>query len=125
MFQNVLIVGLGGFFGSAGRYLIHLSMIKVGWDRFPVATLSANVLGCLIFGVALGLSFRENSKIQHGLLIFITTGFCGGFTTFSTFAIENLRMLEQEDLWSMLLYTMLSVALGLLAGYAGLTLVKS
>ena len=125
MFQNALIVGLGGFFGSAGRYLIHLGMIKAGWDRFPVATLSANVLGCLIFGAVLGLSFREHSKLQHGLLIFLTTGFCGGFTTFSTFAIENLKMLEQDELWSMLLYTLSSVALGLLAGYAGLTLVKS
>ncbi|MEM8895589.1 MAG: fluoride efflux transporter CrcB [Bacteroidota bacterium] len=125
MLQNVLIVGLGGFFGSASRYLLHVGMLKAGLDRFPLATLSANVLGCLIFGIVLGMSIKSDSKIQHGLLIFLTTGFCGGFTTFSTFAIENLRMIERDEILGMVIYTALSIVLGLLAGYGGLTLVRS
>ncbi len=125
MIKNVLIVGLGGFLGSAGRYLLHLMMLKLGWDRLPLATMSANVLGCLIFGVVLGLSVKSDTKLSHGMLIFLTTGFCGGFTTFSTFAIENVRMIERGALLGMAFYISLSVVLGLLAAYGGLSLARN
>jgi CrcB protein len=125
MLKNVLIVGLGGFLGSSGRYLLHLSMLKLGWDRFPLATMTANILGCLIFGIVLGLSVKSDTKMTHGMLIFLTTGFCGGFTTFSTFAIENVRMLERDAFIGMAIYIALSVVLGLLAAYGGLALVKN
>lgn len=125
MLKNVLIVGLGGFLGSSGRYLLHLSMLKLGWDRFPLATMTANILGCLIFGIVLGLSVKSDTKMSHGMLIFLTTGFCGGFTTFSTFAIENVRMLERDAFIGMAIYIALSVVLGLLAAYGGLALVKN
>jgi CrcB protein len=125
MIKNVLIVGLGGFLGSAGRYLLHLSMLRLGWDRFPLATMTANVLGCLIFGIVLGLSIKSDTKLSHGMLIFLTTGFCGGFTTFSTFAIENIRMLERDAFIGMAIYIAFSVLLGLLAAYSGLSLAKS
>ncbi len=125
MIKNVLIVGFGGFLGSAGRYLLHLMMLKLGWDRLPLATMSANVLGCLIFGVVLGLSVKSDTKLSHGMLIFLTTGFCGGFTTFSTFAIENVRMIERGALLGMAFYISLSVVLGLLAAYGGLSLARN
>jgi CrcB protein len=125
MIKNVLIVGLGGFLGSAGRYLLHLTMLRLGWDRFPLATLSANVLGCLVFGIVLGLSIKPDTKISHGVLIFLTTGFCGGFTTFSTFTIENMRMIEREAFLGLALYLTLSIFLGLLAAYGGLSLARN
>ncbi len=125
MIKNVLIVGLGGFLGSAGRYLLHLMMLKLGWDRLPLATMSANVLGCLIFGVVLGLSVKSDTKLSHGMLIFLTTGFCGGFTTFSTFALENVRMIERGALLGMAFYISLSVVFGLLAAYGGLSLARN
>ena len=124
MIKNVLIVGLGGFLGSSGRYLLHLAILKVGWDRLPLATLTANVIGCLIFGVVLGLSLRSEARLSPGLIIFLTTGFCGGFTTFSTFAIENIAMLERDDYLAMATYILVSVLMGFFAAYAGLYLTK-
>lgn len=124
MIKNVLIVGLGGFLGSSGRYLLHLAMLRVGWERIPLATLTANIAGCLIFGLVLGLSLKSSSRLSPGLVMFVTTGFCGGFTTFSTFAIENIKMIERDAYLGMALYVCASVLLGLLAAYTGLYLAK-
>lgn len=116
-------IGLGGFAGSIARYGLHLFVHKWWPLTFPYGTLLVNILGCLLIGVIFGMAQRT-SWMTEVVKITLATGFCGGFTTFSAFAYENIRLLQSGHLGSSLLYITCSVALGLLATYAGLLLVE-
>lgn len=118
MLRNILLVGLGGFFGSVLRYLVYLFVDKNIQLAWPIATFSVNIIGSLILGIIYGLLFKTNF-ISPDLRLLLAVGFCGSFTTFSTFAYENLQMLQQRDFITMILYTGLSLVLGLLAAYSG------
>ena len=121
--KQLLLVFIGGGFGSALRYFIgkHMNSTETG---IPWGTFTANVLGSLIIGVILGFAVKNNSLSSNQTLL-LATGFCGGFTTFSTFAYENHMFLKSGDFTSFALYTIGSFIVAFLAVFAGLFIAKS
>ena len=109
--KNIVIVGAGSFIGGAARYLISLAMKGIG-KGFPWATLSANVLGCFLIGLLWGVFSRTSSEGSN-LALLLTIGFCGGFTTFSTFSKEALMMLQAGNIWGFIGYVAISVLAGI------------
>ena len=105
MMARFLWVGLGGAIGAIFRYIISL----IPWKGdFPVLTLVTNLAGAVLIGVVVGLAAKREAGPYA--VLFLKTGVCGGFTTFSTFSLESLRMLEQGQRAAALLYILLSVA---------------
>ena len=123
MFNNVLLVGLGGAAGSIGRYLCQRWVNEYYQHSFPLATFLVNVTGCLLIGVLYALGERGNILSQSTRLLLVT-GFCGGFTTFSTFAFENMNLLRTGNHFYFLLYAIGSMVLGIAAVYTGSLLIK-
>ena len=121
--KHVLLVFLGGGIGSALRYLISKALNPYTNSIF-LGTFGVNILGCLLIGFILGLSARNNI-LDNSTILLLTVGFCGGFTTFSSFALENYGMLRDGAFITFLLYVLGSVALGIFAVAAGLWLVKT
>ncbi len=119
----LLIIGTGGFIGTVSRYLTTVIVHKYCATSFPLGTFVINVLGCFLIGVFYGLSER-GSIMSAEWRMFLTVGFCGGFTTFSTFANDNLALLHDSKFLYFALYTGLSVMLGLFATYFGNMLTK-
>ena len=123
MINSILIVGCGSFVGGALRYLISTLMKNESALSFPIGTLLVNILGCFLIGVIYGL-FVRYSTTSHMLCLLLTTGFCGGFTTFSTFANESLQMLQAGNVGGFIGYVAASVILGILLVLFGYNLVK-
>lgn len=121
--KQVLLVGIGGFAGSTLRYLAYLWIDRRFEGVFPLSTLFVNVLGSLILGLIVGLFMKSN--ISPELRLFLGVGICGSFTTFSTFAMENVSLLGQKDIVTSLVYTLASLVLGLLMAFAGYWIGKS
>ena len=117
MLQSVLIVGTGGFLGSVGRYLITYVIKKQGVSVFPIATLTINLAGSLLIGLIMAAAFTEN--VNHQMRLLLATGFCGGFTTFSTFSFEFFSLLQNGHNGYALLYAGASLVLGLLTVWLG------
>ena len=119
MIRTLLLIGGGSVLGGIARYLV-----KVGCGKlFPAATLPlgtmvANMAGCFLIGLFYGIASRHTTLSQD-MLMFLTVGFCGGFTTFSTFMNENMSMLQGGELFNSLLYAVLSLVLGLIFLYLG------
>ncbi len=120
--KQVLLVFLGGGFGSVLRYLIG-KFLNSTENGIPYGTFAANILGSLLIGIILGLAAKNDSLTQNQTLL-LATGFCGGFTTFSTFAYENHVFLKSGDFTSFAIYTIASFIIGFLAVFAGMYLVK-
>src|SRR5690606_8799960 len=116
-------VGLGGAFGSILRYFTSVLFVKYNYTAFPYATLTVNIIGCFLIGVLFSTSERY-VWLSDAWRLFLITGFCGGFTTFSTFAYENILQLQQGNYRDFFLYAIGSYAAGLLAVVAGIQLVK-
>lgn len=116
--KEILLVGLGGFAGSVARYLV--SKLNITWQllALPMGTLTVNVLGSLIIGILVGISVKGD-LISPDLRLLLMVGFCGGFTTFSSFTSENLMLMQNGQFLTVILYTTLSVLLGFLAVYIG------
>ena len=119
MIRIILLVGSGGFLGTVARYLANEGMKKITSANFPFGTLVVNILGCLIIGIIYG--FIEKGKLlEPELRLFLTTGICGGFTTFSAFSVENILMLRNGEFLSVFAYLALSIFLGFAATYLGM-----
>ncbi len=118
MLRIILLVGFGGFAGSVSRYLASSSVQKLFLLSFPFGTLFVNVVGSLIIGFLFGLGERGNILSPEARLFF-ATGFCGGFTTFSTFSLESLSLLRDGQWLFFSLYAVGSVLLGLLFVFMG------
>jgi fluoride exporter len=123
MGNNILIVGLGGGIGSILRYLCQKWINESYQHNFPLATFLVNIFGCLLIGILYALGEKGNILSPQTRLLLIT-GFCGGFTTFSTFAFENMNLLRTGDNFYFILYAVGSVVLGIAAVYFGSFIVK-
>ena len=119
MLRYILFVGVGGFFGSIARYALNIWMGRLSAPIFPFSTLLINVIGCLMIGLIYSLADR-NRLASPEVLLLLGTGFCGSFTTFSAFALENLGMFNRGETGFALAYIGLSLVLGLLAVYGGI-----
>lgn len=120
-----LLVGLGSFIGGILRYTISLLLHHTADvnGRFPYATLAVNVVGSILIGIILG--FSERGSISHEWRLFLATGICGGFTTFSAFSQECFTMLRSGLYAQSFTYITLSLVLGISACYFGFLLIKS
>ena len=122
LLRTLLAVGAGSFLGGAGRYLVSLAMKGV-CKGFPWATLTVNLVGCFLIGILWGV-FSKNGTEGGNWALFLTVGFCGGFTTFSTFSKEALIMLQNGSFWGFAGYVAISVIAGLALVAAGYFLIK-
>lgn len=120
--KQLLLVFLGGGIGSTLRYWIG-NLFNSSENGIPYGTFIANILGSLLIGIILGLALKQNSLSQNTVL-FLATGFCGGFTTFSAFAYENHLFLKSGDFTTFALYTIGSFIIGFAAVFFGMWLVK-
>lgn len=123
MIRTLLLVGAGGFLGSVSRYLASRMIQESAGSAFPYGTFIVNITGCLLIGLIYGISERCEI-LSSGWKMFLVAGFCGGFTTFSTFANENLALLRDGEIFFFLLYSGLSVVLGVTAAYIGVVITK-
>ncbi|MDR1561881.1 MAG: fluoride efflux transporter CrcB [Dysgonamonadaceae bacterium] len=116
--KTILLIALGGALGSVLRYVagecIHVRMRGV----FPWATLSVNLLGCFLIGIAAGLIAKYGS-LSGDFRLFFAVGFCGGFTTFSAFSREILQLLMQGHSFHAVLYVFTSIIVGVSLTFAG------
>ena len=116
MIKNIILVAIGGAIGSVFRYLIAYSNIFPN-TKMHLSTMAANLLGCFIIGF-LSTYFLTKLNMQNLNLLFIT-GFCGGFTTFSSFALENQKMMQTNQFLDSFVYIILSVVLGIALVFVG------
>lgn len=119
----ILIIGTGGFIGSIARFYSSKFLQSILPSVFPLGTFCVNIVGCLLIGIFYGLAEKGNI-LDDNLRLFLTVGFCGGYTTFSTFANESMLLLKNGEYFYVALYTSLSVFLGLIAVYFGHTITK-
>ena len=120
MIESMIIAGVGGFFGTACRYLAGIAGKKFFGDKYPAGTFFVNVVGCFIIGILAGLWTRhEMSAEMHALLI---TGVCGGLTTFSSFSHDAFAMIQKGEWIKVILYVVPSGALGLLFVWLGMSI---
>ncbi len=121
--KTLLLIGIGGGIGSIARFLCQRCIYVLYPVNFPWGTLLVNITGCLLIGVFYGLA-EKGQLMNADWRLFLTTGLCGGFTTFSSFAYENIGLLRTGNVVGFSLYTGASVALGILATYLGMVLIK-
>lgn len=114
----LLIIGSGGFLGSISRFLLSRYVQHHALSSFPYGTMVVNLLGCFLIGLIFGIAERGNF-MNTEVRMFLTVGFCGGFTTFSTFANENIALLKDGNILYFALYTFISVFVGILLTYFG------
>lgn len=107
---NILAVGAGGFLGAVCRYLIGLIHIDET-TVFPIKTFIINIVGCIVIGI-IALYVSKNIQINPHMLLFLKVGLCGGFTTFSTFALETADLMKAGHMGAAFLYSILSVLAG-------------
>jgi CrcB protein len=117
---KLLLVFVGGGLGSVLRYLIGRYYNQVEHNLF-LGTFIVNITGSLIIGILFGLAER-NHLLSPNQTLLLATGFCGGFTTFSTFALENSSLIKSGNYWMLFIYLSSTVIVGLLAVFLGLYL---
>jgi CrcB protein len=120
--KALLLVFLGGGFGSTFRFLLS-KYLNSPASGIPYGTFAANILGSLLIGIILGVA-AKNQTISEEYTLLLATGFCGGFTTFSSFAYENHVFLKSGDFMNFFLYTIASFVIGFGAVFLGIFLAK-
>jgi len=121
--KNILLVLAGSAAGGSARYLTSLLIQSKNTTQFPAGTFIINLLGCLIIGMVYAIAAR-NASTGSDIKLLLATGFCGGFTTFSAFAFENLELFKSGMHLTAIVYIILSVVLGILAVVLGAYLIK-
>lgn len=121
--KSIIYVFIGGGTGSVLRYLMQMVINRNIITAFPLGTFVVNIIGCMLIGMFYTLSDRFN--LSQDIRLLLTVGLCGGFTTFSTFSTESLNLLKGELYGMSLLYTLSSVAIGIIFTFAGIWLGKN
>ncbi|MEF2072783.1 fluoride efflux transporter CrcB [Consotaella aegiceratis] len=121
--KQILIIALGGGIGASCRHLVSLASLRALGPNFPYGTIAVNVLGSFAMGVLIELMARRFDASTE-LRLFLTTGMLGGFTTFSTFSLDAVTLIERGDAGLATIYLAGSIGLGLAALVAGLGLVR-
>lgn len=119
MLKNFFLIGLGGALGSMTRYLFYLAIAN---KPMPWATLIINILGSFIIGMVVAACLK-NEIFANNWRLFLATGVCGGFTTFSAFSVENLQLLQAEKYFLFAAYIIASLVLGIFAAWLGYKLI--
>ncbi len=124
MLKNILLVGLGGCIGSILRYAVSLLATEhfATKSLFPWGTFIVNVVGCLIIGMLWGI-LDTYDWLTNELRLLLMVGFCGGFTTFSSYAMDG-HVVGKESVFMSLIYLAISLILGLFCVYAGYLLIR-
>ena len=123
MWSKILCVGCGGFLGATGRYLVSIAVARwLAPKQFPVATLTVNVLGCLVIGML--IAKRDWASQHTDLAAFVIIGVLGGLTTFSSFGSETFLLVRSESIGLAVANVMLNTVLGLGAVWLGFALIK-
>lgn len=120
---KILLIFVGGGLGSLFRYQSSVFFSGYSTTVFPISTFCVNVVGCFLIGLFYASSLKYVS-VNVEWRLFLITGFCGGFTTFSTFAYENIILLKQGNTTLFILYSAGSFVLSLLAVLAGINIIK-
>ncbi|MFC4632309.1 fluoride efflux transporter CrcB [Dokdonia ponticola] len=120
--KQLVLVFIGGGTGSIARYVLG-KVWNTSTSGIPYGTLTANILGSLIIGIVLGWAIK-NETLSSNTTLLLATGFCGGFTTFSTFAYENHNFLKIGDLLPFAIYAIASFTIGILAVFGGMWIGK-
>lgn len=123
MGKHIIMVGVGGMAGSIARFLASTYITKYFLSLFPFGTFIVNVTGCLLIGLLYGLSSRYQ-WFDSDWRLFLATGFCGGYTTFSSFSAENMQLIQQSMYGTFALYSIASFSLGLLAVFIGFQAIR-
>ena len=116
--KQLLVIGLGGFVGSIVRFLVQKLNLHWHFLSIPLGTLTVNVLGSLLIGFIMGIS-AKSELLSPTVRLFLMVGFCGGFTTFSSFSAENLTLMQNGQFATVLHYTGCSILFGFVAVYLG------
>jgi CrcB protein len=119
-----LLVAVGGALGSMARYGFGVAVGQVWRDAFPLGTMLINIIGSLAMGLLVGSLVRFTPSWQSDARLFVAVGILGGFTTFSSFSLDAISMLERGDFGPALLYILVSVLVGIAALYGGLVLMR-
>ena len=123
MIKMMLIAGAGGFVGTCGRFLIGKWSSGMFQGAFPMGTFLVNIIGCFIIGLLFGL-LEKAHVMTPGENVLLITGFCGGFTTFSSFADDMWVLINKGDWSTFILYLSMSVIFGILLVLAGRALIR-
>ena len=118
MIKQILLVGAGGAVGSILRFLTSVFVVRLESFPFPLATFAVNIIGCLCIGMF------SNLIPSNSLRFLLITGFCGGFTTFSTFASETLTLINNNQTPQAFVYTLVSCVIGISAVWLGMYITK-
>ena len=121
--KSFLLVFFGGGLGSSLRYLVSIAMNQYS-KVLPFGTFTVNILGCLLIGLILGYAQKDNTLTSNQTLLLVT-GFCGGFTTFSAFANENLELIKNGEIFDFSMYSISSIVIGIVAVFVGLYFSKN
>ena len=121
--KDMLLVGLGGAIGSIMRWLSQKWVNYYYPHQFPWGTFAVNITGCLLIGIFWGITFKSFEGNESWKL-FLMTGLCGGFTTFSAFTLEGIGLLKEQRILIFFSYILASVVLGLTATYVGMRIIK-
>jgi len=119
--KQLLIVGLGGFLGTIARYLVSRINLMENFLSLPLGTLTVNVTGSFLIGFLTGLA-SKSEILSADMRLFLMAGFCGGFTTFSSFTNENLQLIQNGQFLSAAVYIGISLFLGFVAVFLGFAL---